>query len=175
MATTLIKIASSTVGSGGASSISFTSIPSTYTDLLIKLSARGTDTGTNGWNQGVITFNSSSTGYSSILLLGRGDLAPVSFTGGSTGIDYGFYVSNAATTTNTFASNEIYIPNYTGSNYKSVNSDIGEENSGARAIMGFSGGVWANSAAITSITLERTSTWNFVENTTATLYGIKSS
>ena len=40
MATTFTKIASVTVGSGGASSIDFTSIPSTYTDLCVKLSTR---------------------------------------------------------------------------------------------------------------------------------------
>jgi hypothetical protein len=40
MATTFIKIASVTVGSGGAASMDFTSIPSTYTDLVIKVSTR---------------------------------------------------------------------------------------------------------------------------------------
>ena len=92
---TFIKIASVTVGSGGATSMSFTSIPNTYTDLVIKISARGTDNSSNGWNQGAITFNSSTTGYSSKLLLGRGDLSAVSFDGGTSAIDYGFYVSNS--------------------------------------------------------------------------------
>ena len=40
MATTYTLISSVTVGSGGAASIEFTSIPSTYTDLVLKLSAR---------------------------------------------------------------------------------------------------------------------------------------
>ena len=41
MATTFTKIASVSVGSGGAATMSFTSIPSTYTDIVVKLSARG--------------------------------------------------------------------------------------------------------------------------------------
>ena len=68
---TLVKIQTVTVGSGGASSIDFTSIPQTYTDLCVVLSARGTNAGT-GANDGHLTFNSSSTGYSSRLLYGTG-------------------------------------------------------------------------------------------------------
>jgi hypothetical protein len=43
MANTFTLIASSTVGSGGAASIDFTSISSTYTDLVVKLSLRNTE------------------------------------------------------------------------------------------------------------------------------------
>ena len=44
---TLVKIQTVTVGSGGASSIDFTSIPQTYTDLCLVYSARLTTTDTN--------------------------------------------------------------------------------------------------------------------------------
>ena len=37
MANTYVAIATVTVGSGGAASIDFTSIPATYTDLVVKL------------------------------------------------------------------------------------------------------------------------------------------
>ena len=46
MANTFEQITTVTVGSGGASSIDFTSIPQTYTDLVIKTSARNTSTST---------------------------------------------------------------------------------------------------------------------------------
>ena len=46
MADTYTLISSVTVGAGGASSIDFTSIPATYTDLLVKFSLR---TDFNGW------------------------------------------------------------------------------------------------------------------------------
>ena len=45
---TYTLISSVTVGAGGASSIDFTSIPSTYTDLLVKISARSTLNELNG-------------------------------------------------------------------------------------------------------------------------------
>jgi hypothetical protein len=171
MPNTYTLIASNTVGSGGTSAITFSSIPSTYTDLLIKVTARGTDTSTNGWNQGGITFNSSSSGYSSTVLVGRGDLSPVAFTGGTSEIGYAFYISNSVTTANTFGSADIYIPNYASANYKSVSSDFTEENNAARAIMGFNAGLWSNTAAITSLTLTP-STGTLVQYSTAYLYGI---
>jgi len=174
MANTYTLIASNTVGSGGTSAITFSSIPATYTDLLVKMTARGTDTSTNGWNQGGITFNSSAANYSSTIIVGRGDLAAVSFTGGSTALDYIFYISNSVTTANTFASTDIYIPNYAGSNYKTVSSDFVEENNAARAIMGLNAGLWSDTAAITSLTLTP-SVGTLVQYSTAYLYGIKNS
>ena len=56
---TFTKIASATVGSGGASSIEFTSIPSTYTDLVIKLSMRSAFTSFNRHDL-QLTFNSNT-------------------------------------------------------------------------------------------------------------------
>jgi len=40
MPDTFVKIATVTVGSGGAATMAFSSIPSTYTDLCIKMSSR---------------------------------------------------------------------------------------------------------------------------------------
>ena len=40
MATTYKAISTVTVGSGGAASITFSSIPATYTDLVLKISGR---------------------------------------------------------------------------------------------------------------------------------------
>jgi len=59
MANTFVKIASVTVGAGGASSIDFTSIPGTYTDLKVVISARGSRS--NSGSQTVsVRFNSDS-------------------------------------------------------------------------------------------------------------------
>jgi hypothetical protein len=62
-----------TVGSGGAANIEFTSIPGTYTDLLIKLSARNV---TNTETTGAIYFNNDTTNanYTARRLLGDGSL-----------------------------------------------------------------------------------------------------
>ena len=59
MPNTFTLIASSTVGAGGASSIDFTSIPSTYTDLVIKASLRS-DRNTGSATYLTITFNNDT-------------------------------------------------------------------------------------------------------------------
>jgi hypothetical protein len=172
MPVTYRKIASVTVGSGGAADIEFISIPATYTDLVVKLSSRSSGTAANGWINGALTFNGSGSNYSGILLVGRGDLAPASLPNSSTSIDFAFYSSESNTTANTFSNNEIYIPNYASSNNKSVSSDITEETNAARAILGFNAGLWSDSAVITSIKLQNAS-GNFLQYSSATLYGIK--
>jgi hypothetical protein len=171
---TFIKIASVTVGSGGSSTINFTSIPSTYTDLILTISARTSGSTANGWQSGALTFNGSTSGYAGTLLVGRGDLSAVSITSGTSNIEFAFYSSDAGSTANTFANNDIYIPNYAGSNNKSTSSNIAEENNGNRAIVGMAAGLWSNSAAINQITLTPGG-GSFEQYSTATLYGIKNS
>ena len=68
MPVTYQKIASVTVGSGGAASIDFTSIPSTYTDLALYHSLRSD----NSEDYYGLQFNSSSSSFSSRRLQGDG-------------------------------------------------------------------------------------------------------
>jgi hypothetical protein len=164
MATTYTKIASVTVGSGGASSIDFTSIPSTYTDLCIKLSTRGTDTsGDLG-----IKLNTSTSSFSRRVLRGNGSAA--SSTNASDNYIGGLEPSNY--TASTFANTEIYIPNYAGSNNKSISVDSVTENNATEAFAFFVASLWSNSAAITSVSLYPFSSGNIAQYSTATLYGI---
>lgn len=158
-----------TVGSGGAATISFTSIPSTYTDLVLKLSIRDAAASTRSIAQ--LTFNGSTSGYSSRAVYGVNGTSTGSATGGGTYIDWTYSVGDTATAS-TFANNEIYIPNYAGSQNKSVSIDFAAENNSASAnILGLAAGLWSNSAAITSITLTP-STPNFLQYSTAYLYGV---
>jgi hypothetical protein len=168
MPNTMTLIASSTVGSGGAASIDFSSIPSTYTDLQILLSARTTRSGNNDFIQ--IRFNGSTTNYSARFLYGSSTAQ--SFT--DTKI-YG-YTSSAPSTANTFGSLSYYVPNYLSSNNKSVSIDSVSENNASTAdsyALCLVAGLWSNTSAITSITLQPLSgTDNFVQYSTAYLYGI---
>ena len=169
MANTYVAIATTTVGSGGAATISFTSIPQTYTDLVVVLSARGTDAGT-GANDGRLTFNGSSSGYSSRLLYGTGSAVGSASNSGT----YMYWVGGAVAgghTANTFSNSSIYIPNYTSSNNKSVSFDGVNENNGTYGSQLMTAGLWSNSAAITSISLSLDYN-NFAQYSTATLYGV---
>jgi hypothetical protein len=172
---TMMLISSNTVGSGGAASVTFSSIPATYTDLVVKISSRQT----NAQIYGVLNFQFNSSGgtaYSYKLLQGDGSAATST---GQTGVDsiYGVYSDvGANATANTFSNIEMYIPNYTSSNYKSVSLDQVAENNSSTANTILNAGLWANTSAITSIVMATGGSGaNFVQYSTFYLYGIKNS
>ena len=169
MATTFIKIASVTVGSGGASSIDFTSIPSTYTDLCVKISGRTTESSVYA---GIyVSFNGTAYNSTGKVIEGDGSAASsFSFSNGA----IAFIAGNTATS-DTFGSTELYVPNYAGSAYKSYSSDGVGENNGTLALAHLNAGLWSNTAAINQITLDAYSSNTFMQYSTATLYGIKNS
>lgn len=169
MATTFTLIASSTVGSGGAASIDFTSIPSTYTDLVVKTSMRTTGTGAPWF---LLRFNNSSSSYSQIYLYGTGAAAASTTSGTSGYMTLAAGINSTSQTASTFTNAEIYIPNYAGSNNKSVSADTGQENNATTAYATLAAGLWSNSSAITQVTLYP-ETGNFAQYSTAYLYGVK--
>jgi hypothetical protein len=174
MANTYTLIASNTVGSGGASSISFTSIPSTYTDLVIKLSARSSSTA-GRTNSGGIRFNTATTSQDDLTLRGSGTAAS-SFADTYTASGY-MYIGefgNVNSTASTFTNTEIYIPNYAGSNNKSFSCDSVQEDNQTGAFVSLIAGLWSSSAAITQVDLYAI-TFNFVQYSTAYLYGVSKS
>lgn len=169
MAAARYFIASVTVGSGGASTFDFTSIPSTYTDLVVKLSARTDDTGTYGY--AYISFN--NTTYNSAIRYLQGSGSGVNSASESTGY-IGIVDANGATA-NTFSSNEVYIPNYAGSTNKSFSVDSTEEHNATTSYMQLMAGLWSNTATINRITIKTAGANKFLQYSTATLYGIKNS
>jgi len=169
----MVAIQTVTVGAGGASSIDFTNIPQTYTDLVVRTSYR-----TNvaqEYDQLRLTFNGSSTAvYSFRGITGAGSGTPGSESSSSvSSIKVAPGVGNSATAS-TFTNDEIYIPNYTSSNNKSLSSNAVGENNATTAYASMFAGLWSNTAAITRITLVPESAGNFVQYTTATLYGVTS-
>ena len=169
MANTFELIASSTVGAGGASSISFSSIPATFTDLSLKVSTRGASTGTLV----LVQFNSSASGYQARWVDGDGS-ATSSGNNSSTLQNLMAWTESSSTTANTFGNFELYIPNYAGSNYKSVSSDYVNENNATGGISyGLLANLWSNTAAINAISLSIYGGTNFAQYSTAYLYGVK--
>ena len=157
----MTKIATVTVGAGGASSIDFTSIPQGFTDVMVMLSARLVDSSPLGL---YITFNGSSSNFTSRGLEGSGTSAS-SWTrnnqiGGANG-----------GTSNTFSSTAVYIPNYAGSTNKSFSAESTPEVNATANYITIEAALWSQTAAITSIGLTANTT-NFVQYSTATLYGI---
>jgi len=166
MALQLFKIASTTVETPQAT-ILFSNIPQGYTDLKLVFSPR-TTRNTGDASSISVTLNGSTTSRSSRILYGNGSAA-YSYT--DTILEGGFAAQNTGTTANVYSSHEYYFPNYTSSNYKSMSFDSVHENNATNAYALMTAGLWSNTAAITSITLECL-TFNFVAGTTATLYGV---
>jgi hypothetical protein len=164
MAYTLIQTL--TVGAGGASSIDFNSIPNSFTDICIKLNLRATD-GASAWQGlGSIAINGVTTNQSSRYLYGSGSTA----TSTNAAALEGWSPANASTS-NTFGNWEIYIPNYAGSNNKTITYDLVTENNAAAALSIIYAGLWSSTSAITRITFNATA--NFAQYSIASLYGIK--
>ena len=168
---TMTLIQSVTVPSGGAASIDFTSIPSTYTDLRVVASIRTNRAPDSDAIK--MRFNGSSTSFTGKVLYGSGSSAS-SFAGTTDGIGNA-YVPSAYNTASTFGNTEFYIPNYAGSANKSVSVDSVGENNATYAEMDLIAGLWSNTAAITSISIIPNIGTLLLQYSTAYLYGIKSS
>lgn len=152
-----------TVGSGGAASIAFTSIPQTYTDLLLKLSVRSTQT--NIANTLTISFNGSTSNFTARLLEGSGaSVSSFSQSAGNIG-----NVQGTTSTSSVFSSLDVYIPNYAGSNNKSYSADGVTENNATTAYQTLSAGLWSQTAAITEIGIYIN---DLAQYSSASLYGI---
>jgi hypothetical protein len=167
--TTMNLIAKQTVGESGASSITFSNIPQTYTDLKIVGSSRDNENG--NYNNILLSFNGSSSNLSAKLLYGYGSGAGSADS--TSAINYQYSTAGTATA-NTFSNFEIYISNYTSSNYKSMSVDGVTENNATAALTSLEAGLWSNSVAINSITFTPASSKTFQQYTTFSLYGISS-
>ena len=166
---TMTLIASNTVGSGGAASVTFSSIPQTYTDLKVVVSARtnGAGANSNPWTPLIVTLNLTTT-TSSKQLYGTG-----SGTGSDSSVN-NIYVADTDNTANTFSNSEIYIPNYTSTNQKSYSANSATENNATASLALMAAGLTNLTSAITSVTLAP-DTNSFAQYSTFYLYGIKNS
>ena len=156
-------ISSVTVPAGGASTIEFTGIPGTYTDLVIKTSLRVGDAVTAADVN--IKFNTSNADKTILYLSGNGATA----SSGSYALTSPV-ATGASATANTFSNCELYFSNYAGSTNKAFSIDRVTENNSSTAYAALLAGLWAQNAAITGISFHG----DFVQHSTATLYGIRS-
>ncbi len=173
MATTYEKIASVTVGSGGAADIEFTSIPATFDDLVVKHSLRSNQS--QVYEVLRVRLNGNTGGNYNIRNI-RGNGASVISQSLSNQTYFEFEMTNGNTATaSTFGNGEFYIPNYRGSTNKSISSESVSETNGTTAYQAMDAGLWTQTAAITSILMYTQSGQNWLEHSTAVLYGIKKS
>ena len=162
------SIATTTVGAGGSSPITFSSIPSTYTHLQLRILSRLSTTTTGGR----ITFNSdTATNYSRHYLEGTGASA---IAGGSASVAY-IDVVNATISSDgasIFGVNVIDILDYANTNkYKTIRNLAGVDTNGAGYVDLYSGN-WRSTSAITTITITPQA-GSYVQYSSFALYGIR--
>ena len=167
MPNTMELIASSTVGGAGAASIDFSSIPSTYTDLCVKMSLRINNSMTSAYCY--LNNDTTLANYSDRRLLGNGSTAS-----SSAGAFPRVAISDGTdATSSTFGNAEFYLPNYAGSSNKSISADYVAENNATLGYTGINAVLWSNTSAVNRITIVSGGGESFVQYSTAYLYGVK--
>jgi hypothetical protein len=170
MPSTYTLIASNVL-STAAASVTFSAIPSTYTDLVFRVSVR------NSLTQEDMLLrinNDSSTLYSRVQVRGNGTSASSSINSSQTSIKLENAVVGSGYTANTFSNHEIYIPNYTVSQNRQISSFAVIENNATEAFQIAHAGLYRSSTAITQVDLIASS-GTFVASSSFYLYGIKNS
>jgi hypothetical protein len=174
MAVTYIPIASTEITTP-TNTVTFSSIPSTYDHLVLRVSARTTttttvssfyylcngDTGSNYYG-GFIYAENSSIGGGSQAMTTLGNFGGV------------MYIPGASASANVFSANEITFWNYKSSYKKTAGQFSGAPNAAGLSGASWAGMVWNNTTAISSLTLT-TSSGNFDTYSTFRLYGLNNS
>ena len=158
MAATYTPIASITLGTA-TSSVTFSSIPSTYTDLILIMNGASTSGGQNY----EFRFNSDTgSNYSNTRLIGNGSTA-ASYRGSN---ETTLNVGGIYTDRNTIISQ---IMNYSNA---TTNKTVISRSNSAGNNTGLFAGLWRNTAAINTILVTLTGSDTFVLGSTFDLYGI---
>ena len=171
---TMTLISSQTLG-GSTASVNFASIPSTYNDLKLVVSARG-DAAAYPVAINLKLNSDTATNYSYTNLLGNSSAASSTRASSQT-VDAIPNVDGASATASTFGAWEIYIPNYNSTGSKPFfGIDVVETNdaTAAHAEIQANAHLYRGASGITRIDLTPSS-GNFVQYSTFTLYGIKNS
>jgi len=172
---------SSNVLSSSAASITFSAIPATYTDLVLRISARAENAGAKGLSIDLRFNSDSASNYSFTVLRGNSSTANSGQIGSQTYLRLQAAANTDLSTSNTFSSWETYIPSYTASQNKPISSYWVQEDNSSTASDSFiiaQAGLWRNTAAITSISianLTESPAKNFLSGSSFYLYGISNS
>jgi hypothetical protein len=161
---------SSNLLASNAASVTFSAIPSTFTDLVLRVCSRGTQGAySSGYTLG---FNGGAGGAS---WTGRRTFGYDNTTSSDSG--YGsipYFTTGTATLANTFSSDEIYISNYLNSTLKPFfGFHSTPNNATTNWAMTGSANLWSSTSAISSLSVVSSS--NFVSGSSFYLYGIKNS
>jgi hypothetical protein len=163
------SIATVTVGSGGSSQIEFSSIPSTFKHLQVRLLSRGT----GGSERAIyVRFNSDSgSNYNGHNLTGNGSAASAGNEGTAT-YSIGGLTAGSLVSANIYGVAVIDVFDYQNTNKnKTIRSLEGYDTNGGGKVE-LRSGLWMSTSAVSTLTLSLSSN-NFEQYSHAALYGIK--
>lgn len=164
------SIATTTVGSGGASSVDFTSIPSTYTHLQVRYLARGSFAG-NEIQMRMRLNSDTGSNYARHLLEGDGATAAAYATASGNLMALGS-IPAATGTASAFGAGVVDILDYTNTNkYTTSRALSGQDRNGAGTI-DLASSLWMNTNAVTTVSVFPDS-GNLTQYSIVALYGIK--
>lgn len=172
MATTFVLIGSSTLSSNAAG-VDFTSIPATYTDLILYMSTRN-NTPVEEWVS--VGFNNSNSNYTDILMWCDEGTFRSAITGDQP--SFGGSLAQNGSASNTWSNNSLYICNYQASVGKSITGHSYQVSTAqSKSYWGWHGNKWADTSAITTINIKTRQSPNaaILAGSTFYLYGIKNS
>lgn len=163
-----------TVGAGGASSVSFTSIPATYSHLQIRCLIKTARTSSNLSSSPFIFNGDTTSSYSFHDLTGNGASTSASASANTQTIDSG-RVSGNLSSSNVFGVQIIDILDYSDTNkYRTVRFLNGFDNNGS-GVVALNSGAWRSTAAINSITFQAPfdAATGYLQYSSFALYGCK--
>jgi hypothetical protein len=166
MAATFIQLATINVGSGGASTLTFSGISAIYKDLAIMGQLR-TDRTSQAFGDIWFRFNNDSNNR-----YGR----RFGSDSGGTFINSSDWINTSGNNqlASTFAPLVVYIPNYRSSNYaKQLGWESSIENNSTSSVENcLAAAIWADASEISSFSIYEVNGGTFLQHSTLTLYGI---
>jgi len=167
------SIATVIVGSGGQSSVSFTSIPTTYTHLQIRgIVRKAFSSGTTALKA---NFNSDTgMNYTNHQLYGNGSSAGADGNATGTYSNMPFFAIATQQSDTAYGAFVVDILDYRNSNkYKTIRSFAGYETNSV-GFINLASSLWLSTSAITSITLATYASGNIDQYSKFALYGLRS-
>ena len=160
-----------TVGSGGASSVTFSSIPSTWTHLQIRAMARSTESGSTNTNAFFQFNGDTGSNYSEHQLAGDGSSASAS-AGTSQVWAYTGLTTGNSSSANMYGAFIVDVLDYAnGNKNKTIKTLSGNDQNGSGYVL-LRSGAWYSTSAISSIVITPGGgSWQ--QYTQFALYGIK--
>jgi hypothetical protein len=165
------SIASTTVGAGGSSSVTFSGIPSTYTHLQIRFIARSTFASGNIDIVGMQLNSDAANNYAWHWLFGDGSSPGAGSATTTSNITFRD-INNANTTANTFGAFVIDILDYANTSKYKTTRALGGYDANGNGKINSDSGLWMNTNAVSNIALYAGNA-NFAQYSSFALYGIK--